>query len=299
MWSFIHVADVHVGTPRSFRYQPAWNENWETARGQIIDLDPEFLLVGGDMTRDGSTHSFELEQVKEIFDNLPFPTHVIPGNHEVGNKYMPQEPMSIQPEFLDRYAAVFGPSEWSFEHEGVRFSACNAFLLGSGLPEERILRSWLQEQACLPRPRLHVWMIHPALFADSFEEPDWDRAIDRHAWYFALDGEPRRFLFDVFKKSGATDVITAHIHCRRHVKVEGINVHFAPSTAFPQWRNRWPDGDAALGFLRFTVEEMRIQPEFVPLASVSSKKGYGPGGNPSRDERDYSIAWEEPSLETP
>lgn len=295
-FSFIHVADIHVGTPRSFRFAPAWNANWETARRQIVDLKPDFLLVGGDMTRDGSTHRTELEIVNADFNDLPFPAHVIPGNHEVGNKYLEGAPMSIQPEFLDRYASVFGPSEWSFDHGGVRFSGLNAFLLGSGLPDERVLRDWLTQQADRPAPGPHVWVMHPALFADRFDEPDWDPAVDRRAWYFGLDAEPRAFLWDAFKRSGATTVISAHIHARRRTVYDGVEILFAPSTAFPQWQNRWEDGDASLGFLHFTVDEGGIHHRFVPLEERSRLKGYGPGGNPARDERDYSLAWEEPAL---
>ena len=246
------------------------------------------------MTRAGSTHTFELEQVKRDFDNLPFPVHAIPGNHEVGNKYLPGAPMSIQTEFLDRYASVFGPSEWSFDCAGVRFSACNAFLLGSGLPEERMLRDWLDEQKNRPKPDRHVWMIHPALFADSFDEPDWDPVEHRKAWYFTLDNEHRRLLWDVFKSTATNIVITAHIHCRRVVHHDGIDIHFAASTAFPQWKNRWPDGDPTLGFLRFVVDDREIRNEFIPLAERSHRKGYGPGGNPARDERDYGLAWDDP-----
>lgn len=296
-FSFIHVADIHVGTPRSFRFAQAWNDNWRTARRQIIDMNPDFLIVGGDMTRDGSTHRFELEQIKRDFDALPFPVHVIPGNHEVGNKYSRGAPMSIQPEFLDRYASVFGPSEWSFDIAGVRFSGCNAFLLGSGLPDERILRDWLAEQARRPAPEQHVWVIHPALFADEFDEPDWDPVDHRKAWYFAIDNEPRRILWEVFKATVTTTVVSAHIHCRRFTRYAGIDIHFAPSTAFPQWKNRWPDGDPALGFLRFQVEASGISHEFIQLKETSHRRGYGPGGNPDLDERDYSLAWESPSLD--
>jgi hypothetical protein len=139
-------------------------------------------------------------------------------------------------------------------------------------------------------------MIHPALFADSFDEEDWDPADDRRAWYFALDSEPRRFLFDILKRAGVTDLITAHIHCRRHAVVDGINIHLAPSTAFPQWKNRWPDGDPSLGFLRFQVTTDGVHHEFIPLERLSRKKGYGPGGNPAEDERDYSLALEKPPL---
>jgi 3',5'-cyclic AMP phosphodiesterase CpdA len=296
-FSFVHVADIHIGTPRSFRFAPAWNDNWETARRQIIELAPDFLLVGGDTTRDGSTHRFELEQVERDFAQLPFPVHVIPGNHEIGNKYAAGAPMSIQPAFLDRYSSVFGPSEWSFDVGNVRFSGCNAFLLGSGLPEERILRDWLEEQSLKPAPNRHVWIIHPGLFADNFDEPDWDPVADRRPWYFAMDNEPRHFLWNVFKATGTTHVITAHIHCRRHVRHDDIDIHFAPSTAFSQWNNRWPDGDPTLGFLRFEVDEHGIRREFVALDGVSGRKGYGPGGNPGPNERDYGLAWESPALD--
>ena len=135
-WTFAYVADIHVGTPRSYRFQPAWNENWRTAREQIVDLNPEFLIVGGDLTRDGKDHRFELEQIKTDLDSLPFPYYAIPGNHDVGKKYSPGSEVSINKGSVDRYRSVFGPTQWSFVHRGVRFSAFDALLAGSGLEGE-------------------------------------------------------------------------------------------------------------------------------------------------------------------
>ena len=296
-WAFIHVADMHVGTPRSYRFQPAWNEHWQEARRQILALKPELLLVGGDLTRDGSTHRLELEQMRRDLAEFPMPVHAIPGNHEVGNKFSPDSTVAIQEDYLRLYASVFGPSQWSVVHRGVRFSGCDAFLLGSGLPRERDLRRWLEDQAKKPRERHHVWIIHPALFADRADEPDWDRTTHRVEWYFVLDTEHRRYLLDIFRASGATHVITAHIHCRRSLTHEGMELHFAPATAFPQWGDRWPDGDPTLGFLHFTVTESGIHSRFVPLNRRSSLKGYGPGGNPGLAGRDYSVAWEQPPID--
>ena len=45
-WSFVHFSDIHVGSPHSYRFQPAWNENWHTARRQIQELAPELVLIG-------------------------------------------------------------------------------------------------------------------------------------------------------------------------------------------------------------------------------------------------------------
>lgn len=295
-WMFIHVSDIHVGTPRSYRYQPAWNENWQTARKQIVDLNPEFLLVGGDLTRDGSTHRFELEQIRDDLDSLPFPCHIIPGNHEVGNKFHPDSSVSIQKDYVDLYRSVFGPSNWSFEHKGVRFTGCDAFLPGSGLPEEEEFWQWLDALEPSPTARQHVWMIHPALFTDDLHEPNWDPAEDRSAWYFGIDEPHRSRLMQGFKRTKATLVISSHIHCRRQVRVDDILFQYSPATAFPQWADRWPDGDASLGFLQCHVTPDTIDPEFVPLEKLATGESYGPGGNPPLEGRDYSVAWEKPAL---
>lgn len=295
-WSFAHVSDMHIGTPRSYRFQPAWNANWETARRQIIASGPELLLVGGDMTRDGSTHPYELEQARTDLDALPFPCHCIPGNHEVGNKFLEGNPVSINRRYLANYRAVFGPSSWTFVHRGVQFSAFDAFLPGSRLPEEAELWHWLESLELAPDARFHVWMIHPALFIDRPDEPNWNVATDRNAWYFGIDEPYRSRILATLKRTGANLVISGHIHCRRQIKVDDIVFQMAPSTAFPQWGDRWPEGDDTLGFLKFTVGPGTIRPDFIPLETVSTLRGYGPGGNPPEEGRDYSVAWEDPPL---
>ena len=88
-WSFVFATDIHVGSPRSYRFAPAWNENWVTARKQIVGIHPDLLLLGGDLTRDGGLpkHRYELEDIKTDLDALPFPYRVTPGNMDTGNKH--------------------------------------------------------------------------------------------------------------------------------------------------------------------------------------------------------------------
>lgn len=296
-WSFIFASDIHVGTPRSFRFQPAWNEHWRTAREQIVELDPEFLIVGGDLTRDGDTHRFELEQIKADLDTLPFAWHAIPGNHEVGSKFLAGSDVSINAASVALYRSVLGDSHWSFDHKGVRFSGFNAFLAGSGLPAEREMWEWLEQQIKRPRAQRHVWLMHPALFIDDLHEPNWDVRENHDEWYFSIDEPHRNRFMQVFQETGAELVITGHIHCRRRVEANGIVFQHAPATAFPQWYDRWVDGDATLGVLRGTVSDEAIDLEFVPLRETSDKKGYGPGGNIPLNGRDYTMAWETPALD--
>lgn len=66
-WTFVHATDIHVGSPRSFRYAPAWKEHWQTARQQILEIGPDLLLLGGDLARDGNVHRYELAHRIDIW----------------------------------------------------------------------------------------------------------------------------------------------------------------------------------------------------------------------------------------
>ncbi len=86
MLKFAYIADMQPGSPKSFRYRGAWLENWQTARKQIIAEKPAFMVIGGDITRDGFYNDFEFAEMKESLDSMNIPYHAIPGNMDVGNK---------------------------------------------------------------------------------------------------------------------------------------------------------------------------------------------------------------------
>ena len=305
-WTFAHVADIQVGSPRSFRFAPAWNENWATARRQIVERDPEFLLVGGDLTRDGFLHRYELEAIRRDLDDLPFPAHVIPGNMDAGNKHAHRQgpnpkrddmAWNIRPDTLAQFESVFGPSHWSVVHRNVRVTAFCDMLLGSGLPEEDALWRWLETLADLPRVEHHLMMTHYALFIDAPDEAPFDIGDpdQYHAWYFSIDQSSRDRLLEIARAAGVERVVTGHIHRRRSVEIGGIGFDYAPATCMSQFGNRWPDADPTLGFSIYHVTDEGIRPEFVPLEETSEAEGYGPGGHPPAEDRDYSIAWDKES----
>jgi len=302
-WTFVYAADIQVGSPRSFRFQPAWNENWETARKQIIDIEPEFLLIGGDLTRDGSIHRWELENIKADLDSLPFPYYVIPGNMDTGNKHTKVTgvrknrndiALNITSEQVEQFKAVFGPVWWGFVHKNLRVSGFCDMLMGSGLPQEEMLRQWLEEQKKHPLAKYNIWLMHYALFIDDLHEPNYDITDPEQytSWYFGIDEPYRSRIMEIFRATGTNRVITGHIHCRKDHFAENISFDLAPATCFSQFKDHWPDGDTTLGFFKYDVTEDGIEKTFVPLEKVSTKKGYGPGGHPSLEQRDYSKAWE-------
>lgn len=303
-WSFVYVADMQPGSPKSFRFKPAWLENWQQARKQIMALNPDFMLIGGDVTRDGSIHKWELAEMKADFDSMNVSYHVIPGNMDTGNKHTDRHggrhdrddlSLNMTSAQLRQFESVFGPSRWSFIHRSVRVSGFCDMLVGSGLPEEEKLWAWFEEVRCQPKLLHHIWLMHYALFLDAPDERLFDitKRQDYLNWYFCVDQGNRERLMAVFKATGTARVITGHIHCRKDHFAEGIHFDLAPATCAAQWIDHWPDGDGTLGFFKYDVEGDRMTKTFVPLEKVSQRTdGYGPGGHPKPEAHDYSLAWE-------
>ena len=137
-WTFLHVDDSHMGTPRSYRFRPAINERWAAIKQQLAATDAALLLHGGDLTRDGDTHEYEYAQARADLEALPFPAFVIPGNMDVGNKHTAHRGhkpgwtdrgldwddrrLNMTGERLDLFSAYFGPPHWTFMCRRVRFT---------------------------------------------------------------------------------------------------------------------------------------------------------------------------------
>ena len=310
-WTFVIAADMQVGSPESFRYQPAWAENWETAKKQIRDISPDLLLIAGDLVRDGFNR-YELEAFKRDVDALMYPVHVVPGNMDTGNKYTDRNPpghstekeqftdleLNITSRKLKSFAGFFGDLWWSFVHKDVRFSGISDVVLNSGLPEEEAFWHWAEELQDQPPARSHVWIMHYPSFIDRPDEGNWDIGDPEQMqdWYFSIDEPGRSRLIEVFHTTAGreqTIVASGHIHCRLHQTFAGIQYDKAPAVGFPQWADRWEDGDTTLGFLRYDVCDDGIKRTFVPLEKVSDKEGFGPGGHPNPVYYGHPPAWEE------
>lgn len=304
-WTFVHINDTQPGSPRSYRFRPALLENEATAYAQVRELKPDLMLVGGDLTRDGTLHGYELDDAKRRLDTLGIPYRAIPGNMDVGNKHARVDgPMknrrdtecNTTAEWLDAFAARFGELCWTFVHRNVRFTGFYEALAGSGLAHEREMWRFLESLATLPREPLHVVVNHYPLFIDSPDEKAWDitKREEYLEWYFSIDPPHRQRIFELLQRAGVTDVFSGHIHCRcPAVTFNSIRFWKTPATSFSQWVERFPEGDGTLGFYACHVDGATLTPVFVPLSRVSTDaRGYGPGGHPPPHERDYSLAWE-------
>ena len=316
-WTFLHVNDSHMGTPRSYRFRPAINRRWAAIRRQMTGIDAEFLLHGGDLTRDGESHEFEYQQAREDLETLPFPAFVIPGNMDVGNKRAWQNgakpkwaelgldwndvDCNMTSRSLEFFSSYFGPVHWTFLYRGVRFTGFFAALAGSGLPQEERFWQMLERIPELPPARQHVAMMHYWPFMEQPDEPAWDLTDpDQYDnWYFSIDPPHRQRLWELLQANRVDILFCGHVHTGRPVQVvDGIRLYRTQSAGnSAQLAERWFDADTRYGFHRGDVTRDGIQVSFV-LGEDQCEEfdSYGPMGHPRIKTRDYSVARENPPL---
>ena len=319
-WSFLHVNDSHMGTPRSYRFRPAINQRWAAIRQQMSGESADLLLHGGDLTRDGETHEFEYLQSREDLETLPYPVFVIPGNMDVGNKHaatngvkLKWDPhglgwhdpdLNMTAERLDLFASYFGPIHWTFQHRNVRFTGFYAAVAGTGLPQEQRMWRMLERLAKLPKSEHHVAVMHYWPFMESLDEPAWDltQGDQYDNWYFSIDPPHRQRLWDLLSASNVEILFCGHVHTGRTVQhVDGIRIYRTPAAGnTAQLSERWSDAETRFGYTRCLVQPGEpIDVQFILGNEQCDEFGtYGPLGHPPVDERDYTVAREKPPLRT-
>jgi len=309
-FTFVHINDHHIGTARSFRFRPAINRRWEAIKRQLSESRADLLLVGGDLTRDGDTHEYEYQLAREDLETLPFPQFIIPGNMDVGNKHVDRDgPMGDRDDRdlnmtsarLQFFASYFGPINWSFLHKEVRFTGFYAAVAGSGLREEERFWRFMERLPTLPRGRHHVAMMHYWLYMDALDEPNWDitKQDEYMSWYFGIDEPHRSRIHGSLKAAGVDVLFCGHVHTGRPVEiVGGMRIFRAPAAGnTAQLTGRWNDIETRFGFQFGTVSEDGIRVEFVPGEDQCGEfDTHGPGGHVRIEDRDYSVATEQPPL---
>ncbi|USK36466.1 phosphodiester glycosidase family protein (plasmid) [Bacillus sp. F19] len=108
-WKFAVMSDSQFGgsSPNSQQVRLA-----RESLKQIVENDPEFLIIGGDLVDTAYPEDFELAKKileEEIGDK--FPIYYVPGNHEImgtGN--------------LDNFMKTFNKNKYFFTHEGTQFA---------------------------------------------------------------------------------------------------------------------------------------------------------------------------------
>lgn len=234
LFSFAVVADTHVNERDDTSSSPyetnrAANDRARHVFRDIAAMEPQpaFVLHLGDIVHPvPSVPTFHeaVAQFKAIAAQASAPLHVLPGNHDVGDKkveWMPAD--QVCDDYLRIYREAFGPDYYAFDHGPVRFIAVNSLLLNSGLPDEQRQREWLEQQVaeCAGR-RVFLFMHYPPYIHTEGERSSYDN----------VDEPARSWLLGVMRQPQVEAVFAGHVHNFWYDRVGNADFYLLPSTAF-------------------------------------------------------------------
>jgi 3',5'-cyclic AMP phosphodiesterase CpdA len=225
---FAVASDLHIGLPHTIQDHPTRFHlvelsipALEKVLGHLTQLNLNFLLIPGDLTQHGEpeNHTWLAQRLAE----LPFPTYVIPGNHDV--PVLKSDSTSIGWQDFPSYYRKFGYQESdrlfysASPVPGVRIIALNSNCFNTegkqiGHLDETQLH-WLSRTLDQCADERVLVMIHHNIlehFPDQTHHPIGHRYI--------LDNAAA--LLDILKAAKVQLIFTGHLHVQDIAHQSGI-----------------------------------------------------------------------------
>lgn len=225
---FAVVSDLHIGLPHTIWDHPSRFHLVEVsipALEIILDhlqqLEIDFLLLPGDLTQHGEPDNHAWLQQR--LSKLPFPTYVIPGNHDVPN-LLPDK-CSIGLKEFPHYYSQFGysnPEQLYYSCEvlpGVQLIGLNSNQFDQSgkqlgrLDEQQLI--WLEQVLEENKDKLVMVMVHHNVLEHLPSQTN--HPLGRR---YMLDNAPE--LRKILQAAGVNLVFTGHLHVQDVAYNDGI-----------------------------------------------------------------------------
>jgi 3',5'-cyclic AMP phosphodiesterase CpdA len=223
------------------------NARTQKVYDQLNANQPDFVLHLGDLT---SAHpqrpgwNKEIAHARQLLARLTVPYHLVPGNHDIGNKRSlpkpnwspkvgdPDKSFHISDENIELYKKAFGEPFYAFQHKGSLFIVLTDSLFNSGLALEAA--QWAFLEGALATHHQAVTNIFLAMHCLPYWNTPADRGLNN---YEVIDEPGRSRLLELCRRYKVRAVFTGHTHhevLNRHNEMPIITT---PSTTFA--RDSW------------------------------------------------------------
>jgi hypothetical protein len=212
LFRFALIADSHLNPVDESNTSPWQTNHLANPRNEVVvdavnKLKPAFTVHLGDVVHPlPYTNSYKgaAEYANNLYQKLNHPFYITPGNHDIGDKYLPGNPAAtITQESCKIYEGFFGKQWQTFERDGVCFIILNSCLFGSASEAEELQWQWFEKTLSLNSDkRIFLFSHYPPFITDSSEENNYDN----------IEKVPRARLLDFIKKYKVEAIFAGHVH---------------------------------------------------------------------------------------
>lgn len=222
--------------------------HYEKAVALANELDPEFVVMGGDMVDDPDDDD-QYREVLRITRALDPPMYWVPGNHDIGEDTNVPTATSIA-----AYRERFGDDHYAFQHRGATLIVVDTVVWAHAevVPDEWASQlRFLEEALVAGRDRggpILVFGHHP-LFTRDPDEPDS---------YWNVPSSRRGMLLDLLDAHGAAAFLCGHWHRNGGGRYGGLDVAVTGPVGYPL-------GSDPSGFRVVDVGPDGVRHRYLPL----------------------------------
>ncbi len=232
LFTFAVISDTHLVVPEHAGQALHSTHSLSSDRLRYLvnilnQTRPAFIIHLGDMIHPvpGSPdYGSTAKSFFEIAADLKSPLYIVPGNHDIGDKYRDGMPAAVvSPKSVAEYQRNFGDSYRTITHQDCSFILINNPILNSGLGLEFKQHQWLEAELEKKKgERIFLMMHYPVYLMDPDEVEHYDN----------LDQPSRAMMLRVVAKYGVEAVFAGHVHNFFYNKVGQTDLYAVPSTAF-------------------------------------------------------------------
>lgn len=229
LFTFAVIADTHLNPEGAANTSPWHTNRLANSRSEFVieELNrarPAFVVHLGDIVHPVPSHpdyKWAAEAAKRIFARLTAPLHLVPGNHDIGDKPLDWMPADCVTEgAVHLFRDAFGPDWGSFEHGGCHFIRINSSILNSNLPFECEQKRWLENRlAAANGKRIFLFTHYPPYVSCANESSHYDN----------LDEPARSWLCDLLLEYRVEALFAGHVHNFFYNRHGGTNCYVVPS----------------------------------------------------------------------
>ncbi len=226
------VSDTHVNEKEDFSASPypvnaEANPRARHIFAQINQAAPAFTIHLGDMINpvpELPSYGTAVDNFNRIAQDLNAPLHLMPGNHDIGDKPVSWMPAGVvNEEHIALYEEHFGRHYFSFDHEDCHFVILNSPLINSGIPAEAEQAAWLEADLAENGDKRTFLFSHYPLYVLNPQEPES---------YDNIDEPGRCWLLGLIQRYKPEALFTAHVHNFWYDVIGETEYYVVPSTCF-------------------------------------------------------------------
>ncbi|MCK4561972.1 MAG: metallophosphoesterase [Flavobacteriaceae bacterium] len=238
-FTFVQLCDTQLGMG-GYEHDI---KTFKQAVKQINLINPDFVIICGDLVNDASDSSFA--DFNKIRSQFKMSCYCVSGNHDVGN--VPNDST------LSFYRETIGKDYYGFENKGYAFVVTNSQLWKENVENESKKHDdWFKKTIdSIKETNQPIFVAgHYPLFIET---------VDEEEAYFNLPSTKRKEILNIFTKSDVVAYLSGHAHRPLINNYKNIQLVSGEATS----KNL--DSTIALGFRVWNVSKDTIFQNFVPL----------------------------------